>query len=100
MPRARTVVQLTFTNLPAADRDWWLVIRPDEVDICRDDPGFGVDVAVHSELSTLTRIWGGNWPWSEALRAGALHVDGPAEMRRGLPRWLELSMFAAVPRPA
>ena len=100
VPEGRTVVQLTFAEVVPGDRDWWLVIQPDGVDICSDDPGFDVDVVVECELSTLTRIWRGDRSWDDALRAGTLRVDGPPELRRRLPEWLELSAFAAVPRPA
>jgi hypothetical protein len=38
--------------------------------------------------------------WSQALRSDLLEVHGPAQVRRALPRWLKLSTFAAIPRPA
>jgi len=34
-----------------------------------------------------------------AERSGVLRLVGAAEARRALPQWLELSAFAAVPRP-
>lgn len=100
VPDGRTVVQFSFHDVDTAIRDWWLVIHPDEVDICDDDPGFAVDVAVECELPTLTRIWRGDRSWSEALGSRALVVHGPEALRRRLPEWLELSPFATVPRPA
>lgn len=79
VPHRRTVAQFTFTDV---------------------DPGFGVGVAVETDLRTLTHVWRGDWPWSKALRSGALTVHGTEAMRRQLPHWLELSHFATVPRPA
>ena len=98
VPAGRTVVHLGFTDVEAEVRDWWLVIDPPEVDVCDDDPGYGVDVAVASSLRTLTEIWRGDRGWQDAIRAGELDVRGPERLRRGLPQWMKLSMFAQVPR--
>jgi hypothetical protein len=37
--------------------------------------------------------------WPDALRSG-LTIQGPATLRRALPRWFTLSDFAPVTRPA
>ena len=49
-------------------------------------------------LPSFVRLWLGDVSWTQALRSGDLVVDGPTSVRRGLPRWLTLSDFAAVPR--
>lgn len=98
VPDGRTVLQVCFTDVDAGARDWWLVIEPTEVDVCDEDPGYGVDVALESTLRTLTEIWRGDRGWQEALRAGDLELHGPERMRRALPGWMKLSMFARVPR--
>ncbi|MFF9780154.1 hypothetical protein ACF1HJ_41770 [Streptomyces sp. NPDC013978] len=36
--------------------------------------------------------------WSEALRVGAVEVEGPAPLCRALPGRFALSVFAAVPQ--
>jgi len=38
--------------------------------------------------------------WPDALRSGGLAIQGPASLRRALPRWFTLSDFAPVARPA
>lgn len=100
VPAHRIVIQLTFTDVDINERDWWLVIQDGHVDVCDDDPGFDVDIAVECELPTLVRIWRGDHDWYEALRSGALEVRGPRHLRDALPQWLQLSVFAAVPRSA
>lgn len=100
VPSIRTVVQFIFADVPASGRNWWLVIQPTEVNVCDADPGFGVDLLVECDLGTLTRVWRGDCSWTDALRSRGLALDGPDAMRRGLPQWLKLSAFAAVPRPA
>ncbi len=99
VPEQRVVVQFSFGDLSGKNRDWWLVIHDDEVDICDDDPGFPGTLHVRCDLPTLVRIWRGDQTWGEALRAGVLSVDGPSRMQRALPSWLQLSPFAGVTRP-
>jgi DNA-binding HxlR family transcriptional regulator len=100
VPDGRTVVQFRFTDTPAEARDWWLVIRNDEADVCDVDPGFPVAVTVITDLRTMVKVWRGDLSWSDALRAGGVQVHGPEALRRAVPRWFTLSGFAAVPRPA
>lgn len=98
VPRPRTVVQFRFADVPVSARDWWLVITPDDVDVCDHDPGYPVTVIVAGTLRDMTRIWRGDLSWAAALGAGAVQLLGPAAMRRNLPGWFKLSVFAAVVR--
>jgi DNA-binding HxlR family transcriptional regulator len=99
IPSGRTVVQFRFPDAPSGQRDWWLVLTEQEVDVCDVDPGFDVAVSVSSSLRTLTSVWMGNLDWSDALRSGSLEVQGPEALRRAFPDWFTLSTFAGVPRP-
>ena len=100
VPAGRTVVQFTFRDLAAPhQRDWWLVITPPEADVCDHDPGHDVAVMVTASLRSLVQVWRGDQGWSDALRSGGLEVRGPEALRRAMPGWFTLSMFAAVPRP-
>ena len=98
-PPGRTVVQFQFLDSPRGQREFWIVLRKEEVDVCDFDPGFDVAVSVSSSLRTLTQVWRGDLGWSEALRSGSLEVQGSESMRRAVPSWFTLSAFAAVPRP-
>jgi DNA-binding HxlR family transcriptional regulator len=99
IPPGRTVVQFRFPDAPQGQRDFWIILEQEEVDVCDFDPGYDVAVSVSSSLRTLTQVWRGDIGWSEALRSGSLEVQGPESMRRAVPRWFTLSSFAAVPRP-
>ena len=100
VPSGRTVVAVTFPDLPAPHpRSWWLVIADGEADVCDEDPGHEVTVSLTADLRALTQIWRGDRTWTEALRAGQVRVQGPEGVRRALPGWFTLSVFAAVPRP-
>jgi DNA-binding HxlR family transcriptional regulator len=100
VPEGRTVIAFVFPELPSTCRRWWLLITADGADACDFDPGHPVRVSVQTSLRTMTRIWRGDLAWAAALRSGELQLDGTQQARRALPRWLKLSGFAQVPRPA
>ena len=99
-PRRRTVLAFRFEDVAAKVGRWWLCVSGDDVDICDYDPGFQVDATITTSLRTMTEIWRGDRPWSQALKAGLVTVDGPSAVSRDVPAWLGQSTLAAVPRPA
>lgn len=98
IPSSRSVVEFLFPELGAQQKHWWLVLGPDDIDLCSDDPGHEVDLLVTSSLRTLTQVWIGQRTWDWALGSGQVTVTGPEHLRRALPEWLALSEFAAVER--
>ncbi len=98
-PRARTVLAFRLSGSAKAS-SWWLVVADGKADVCDFDPGYDVAATVSTSLRTLTQIWRGDVSWSRALLDGSTHIDGPAEVRRAVPKWLGQSSSAAVPRPA
>ncbi len=98
--RGRVVVHFAFPSAPKGQKHWWLVLEPEESDLCLNDPGFGVDLEVETDVRTMTMVWMGDLTFDEVLRTGSLSVDGPPDLRGRLPDWLELSSFAGVERPA
>ena len=100
VPPGRTVLRFMFSDVAAQERNWWVVIGPDEVDLCRFDPGHPVTATVETDLRTLTQIWRGQLTWAQAQRAGDLHVHGPSHVLRNLPRWLPKSTTTVTPRSA
>jgi len=100
VPAGLTVIQFTFPDVPAKTRNWWLMITSGQADVCDADPGHSVAVTVTGSLHRMTQVWRGDLSWPDALRSGAIQAHGPQTLRRDLPRWFTLSVFAAVPRPA
>lgn len=99
MPEGRTVIAFQFPDVPRSVRDWWLVVTRDQADVCDADPGHDVAVTITASLRSMVEVWRGDRAWSDALRAGDLRVHGPESMRRAVPTWFNLSIFARVPRP-
>jgi DNA-binding HxlR family transcriptional regulator len=99
VPADRTVLRFSFSDLAGPERQWWMVITRDGVDLCDFDPGHPERASVETELRTLTRIWRGDLGWPEALASGLVELDGAVWARRGVPRWLGQSPLADTPRP-
>ena len=97
MPRRRTVIEFRFRGQA---QHYWLVIDPDDVSVCYNDPGFDTDLLVRSDVRTMYRIWLGREELSEAIRAERVHVDGDRQLVRRFPGWLELSPLAPAVRAA
>lgn len=100
VPPGRTVLHFTFPEIAPEERNWWVVIDQEGVDLCRFDPGHPVTATVETDLRTLSRVWRGELSWSTSQKSGALHVHGPTRVTRALPRWLPKTAMTVAPQPA
>ncbi len=96
----RVVIELYFSDAPAKQRGYWLILTPTGADVCLTHPGDEIDLRLSCAVRTLTEIWMGNTTWNAALRSGSLELTGPSQLRRALPHWLKLSPFAEIPAGA
>lgn len=92
----RTLIELHFRDAPTEYRAYWLLVTPEGAEVCLTHPGGEIDLHLSSDVRTLTDIWMGNTTWASAVRAGTLKLVGPGELRRALPHWLKLNIFAPV----
>ncbi len=95
MPDRRCVIHFVYPELPAARRQWWLVIEPGaDVDLCSVDPGFDIDLYVTTDLRTMTAIWMGLTTVRESTASGKLTLTGDRRLASHIQTWLGLSPFA------
>ena len=99
VPPGTTVVRFDFTDVTARQGQWWIVLTPEEVDVCDADPGHEVTATVAGPLRSLVEIWRGDRTWIDSLRAESVTITGPERIRRRIPAWFRPGNFAAVPRP-
>lgn len=102
LPPRRVVVQLEFRGVPRrhnARSRWWMILEPQAIDVCLKYPGFDVELNVRADLVAMTKVWMGDLPLIDALRSGAVALDGKRQLVRAFSSWLGLSTFASVPRP-
>jgi DNA-binding HxlR family transcriptional regulator len=95
-PERRTVLEFVFT---APDpMTIWLVLEHGEVSVCHQHPGFDTDVRLTATTATFSDIFNGPLTWIEAVRSGAVEVEGPSKLVRELPSWFLWSPWAEVTR--
>ncbi|HEY8254250.1 MAG TPA: helix-turn-helix domain-containing protein [Rhizomicrobium sp.] len=100
LPRRRSTISFQYPELPAAQRNWWLLVDPAaSVDLCSIDPGFDVDLYVSTDLRTMTAIWMGLETARQAVSARRLKITGDRKLAADIQTWLGLSPFARE-RPA
>ena len=92
-----TVIKFRFTDL-IEQRDWWLVVKPENAEVCLKDPGRDVDVFFNCTVRTLSEIWMGDRTYREAIRNGDLMMDGDPVLTRNVSAWLRPGIFANSPR--
>jgi len=95
-PQSRVVVAFRFLDGPRSRRFWWMISDGGKVDLCAVDPGFEADLAVVTDLRTLTSIWLGDCRLAAACDTGHVELQGPAMLREHFEEWLGLSAFARV----
>lgn len=100
LPEGRRTIQFMYPELPAAQRNWWLVVDDGTVDLCAVDPGFEVDLYVVTDLRTMTSIWMGLTEVHAEVEAGRLELMGESGLARSMQQWLGLSPFAREKKPA
>jgi hypothetical protein len=88
------VIHFRFTDAPAGEKRWWLVVDGGAADLCRDDPGEEVTLVVESTVRALTDVWTGDAEPAEVIASRALRVTGAARDARDFWRWLGRSGFA------
>jgi DNA-binding HxlR family transcriptional regulator len=95
MPKRRVVIQFIYPDLPANQRNAWLLVDPETgVDLCAADPGFDVDLYVSVDLRTMTAIWMGYQTVRQALAGQKMTLTGDDALAKDMQTWLGLSPFA------
>lgn len=97
LPDRRVVVRFDFRDSKGS---YWLVLKPDDVSVCLQDPAFDVDLVVNADLAAMLEVWLGRIALGDAAAAGTVRVDGPPSLTRAFPSWLALSPVAYAVRRA
>jgi putative sterol carrier protein len=95
-PAKQTVIYFEFADAKKGMRRWWLVVESGEVDLCLEDPGLEIDLAVSSDLQCFTRIWMGDISLASARASGSIKIEGQGRLKQTVTKWLGPSPFAGV----
>lgn len=91
-----SLVQLQFTDQPAAKRTWWFLNRDGRCELCLDDPGVEVTLHLACTLPDMIYIVRGDLALGRAIDEGRIEVSGTARARRALRGWLNLGPLTRV----
>ena len=95
LPDRRSVIEFHYSDVPDAQRHWWLIAEADgTVDLCSISPGFDVDLCITCDLKPLTAIWMGLTTVKNELKTGNLVLEGSRTVAKNMQKWLGLSPFA------
>lgn len=99
MPRRKSTIQIIFTDMDAARKNWWLIVQPDhETDLCAIDPGFDVDLYLSATVRAMTEAWMGYKTIARLKDEKKFVFTGPKELEAAFIASLKLSSFAKVER--
>lgn len=87
LPTGRTVVVELVLSRPAGRS--WLVAGPHGATACRIDPGHQPDLVIRGDTADLQRWFLGREPFSAAVDAGRISVEGSDQLRRSFGDWFD-----------
>jgi hypothetical protein len=101
LPRRRVVVRFEYPSLPGSARRSWLLIERGDAEYCLKHPGGEEElIVVVNDPLAFARWHIGQIQWRDALRAGAIEVQGSPALARALPRWNRHGWAVDDPRAA
>lgn len=93
------VFHFRFRNVPSRDhklRQWWMILRDGEVDLCYTDMGFEVDLTIDADLLDFFRVVHGLKSLRQARRAGEVEIGGSGD---ALDYFMERFGITEPPQP-
>jgi hypothetical protein len=95
------VVRFEYPTLPGSARRSWLLIERGDAEYCLKHPGGEEElIVVVNDPLAFARWHIGQIQWRDALRAGAIEVQGSPALARALPRWNRHGWAVDDPRAA
>ncbi len=92
----RTVINIEFSDYASKYRNWWLVIKDGNVDVCLKDQGYEVNLKIATDLKTLTAVWMGDSTIMKELREKSVLVSGSSYLKKNIAVWLGTNYYADV----
>ena len=95
LPDGETVFCFIFNDLTSF-KNWWLVVKDGEVDVCTENPGKDVDLYVSTSLRNLVEIWQGDIEIKAAQQQKLIKTQGNKQLTKTMPDWLGICLYAEV----
>lgn len=95
LPDGETIFCFIFDDLTQF-KNWWLVVRNGEVDLCTENPDKDVDLYISTTLRNLVQIWEGDIDIKAAQHKELLKTHGNSQLAKTLREWLGICLYADV----
>ena len=95
LPDGETILCFIFDDLTRF-KNWWLVVRDGEVDLCTENPGNDVDLYISTTLSSLVQVWQGDIDIKLAQRKKLLKAHGNTQLAKTMSDWLGICLYADI----
>jgi DNA-binding HxlR family transcriptional regulator len=80
VPMEGFIIRFDFHGIPKSNRSpryWWLVLRPDDIEVClKAPPGREVDIVIATDLGVFTKVWLGYCGLVDAIKRGQISLHG------------------------
>ena len=97
LPGDHSVIRFKFTDM-TEQRNWWLQVDQQTVQVCLTPPAYDVDVYFTTTVRTMHDVWMGDRSYRDAVRSGDLIIQGEPALTRNVSSWLRPSVFAESDR--
>ena len=93
VPERQVAIELAMRGDGVSTRNWLLVARATEAELCLEDPQLSEEryVYVEADAADLYPIARGLRSWTDALADGSVRVYGESELVAALPGWFMAS---------
>lgn len=91
--KPRRVVEIRLTDTEATKRLYWMVFDGCEIDLCKKDPGYEIDLWVTASVQELVRVWMGHTKLSHAINSGRICLHGARNEVEDFGVWFKGSSF-------
>jgi DNA-binding HxlR family transcriptional regulator len=91
IPAQGFVIRFDFRGIPKSRRSpryWWLILRPEDIEVCLKAPARNTDVVIAADLMTFTKVWLGYTGLAAAVESGKVSLNGPAQAMSAARRLL------------
>jgi DNA-binding HxlR family transcriptional regulator len=95
LPDGETVLCFIFDDL-VSFKNWWLIVRNREVDVCTENPGKDVDLYINTTLRNLVEIWEGDIEIKAAQQQKLIKTQGNKRLANTMSDWLGICLYADI----
>jgi len=85
-----------YSDAPIGARNFWLVAKSGEIDLCRNEPGFEVDVMICNSLKAMTKVWICEEYLKEAQNKAEIKIMEVLKLTAKLQDWLRASAISKL----